>query len=77
MTLLMNKWTNVVMDNWNLDGKSLGKWQYLQHYKSITPPQIKECQIMWGQHLVLITLYHGLQLVMSKIIRIGDTKYLI
>jgi hypothetical protein len=25
-------------------------------------------------HLVLVTLYHGLQLVLSKTIRIGDTK---
>ena len=62
LTVLMNKWTNivmddgwvhplaktlpslvsnlcwnVVMDDWNLDEKSLGKWQYLQHCKSIIP----------------------------------------
>jgi hypothetical protein len=30
---------------------------------------------MLGCHLVLVTLYHGLQLVLSKTIRIGDTKY--
>jgi hypothetical protein len=30
---------------------------------------------MLGSHLVLVTLYRGLQLVLSKSIRIGDTKY--
>ena len=30
---------------------------------------------MVGQHLVLVTLYCGLQLVLNKRIRIGDTKY--
>ena len=30
---------------------------------------------MLGQHLVLVMLHHGLELVMSKAIRIGDTKY--
>jgi hypothetical protein len=30
---------------------------------------------MLGEHLVLVTLYRGLQLVLSKTIRIGDTKY--
>ena len=30
---------------------------------------------MLGQHLVLVTLYHGLQLVLSQTIRGGDTKY--
>ena len=30
---------------------------------------------MLGKHLVLVTLYHGLQSVLSKTIRIGDTKY--
>ena len=30
---------------------------------------------MLGQHLVLVTLHHDLQLVSSKTIRIGDTKY--
>ena len=29
---------------------------------------------MLGQHLVLVTLHHGLQLVLSKTIRNGDTK---
>lgn len=28
-----------------------------------------------GSHLVLVALYHRLQLVLSKNIRIGDTKY--
>jgi hypothetical protein len=35
----------------------------------------KEQQIMLGEHLVLVTLQCGLQLVWSKTIRIGDTKY--
>ena len=30
---------------------------------------------MLGQHSALVTLYHGLQLVLSKRLRIGDTKY--
>ena len=30
---------------------------------------------MLGQHVVLVTLYRGLQLVSSKTIRISDTKY--
>ena len=32
---------------------------------------------MLGQYFVLVTLYHGLQLVLSKTIRIGNTKYFI
>ena len=30
---------------------------------------------MLGYHLLLVTLHQGLQLVLSKTIRIGDTKY--
>ena len=30
---------------------------------------------MSGQHLVLVTQYHTLVLVLSKTIKIGDTKY--
>ena len=30
---------------------------------------------MLGYHLVLVTLYHFLQLVLSKMITIGNTKY--
>jgi hypothetical protein len=30
---------------------------------------------MLGEHLVLVTLYRSLQLVLSKTIRISDTKY--
>ena len=30
---------------------------------------------MLDQHLVLVTLYSGLQLVLSKTIRLGDTNY--
>jgi hypothetical protein len=32
---------------------------------------------MLGWHLVLVTLYRSLDLVLSKTIRIGDTKYFI
>ena len=64
------------MDDWNLDEKPLGKWQHLQHRKDIIPPKIyKEWQILLGQHLVLVTPHRGSQLVLSKAIRIGDTKY--
>ena len=35
----------------------------------------KERQIMLGYHLVLVALHHGLQLVLSKTNRIGDTTY--
>ena len=27
----------IIMDDYNLEEKSLGKWQYLQHCKSIIP----------------------------------------
>ena len=30
---------------------------------------------MLGEHLVSVTLYRSLQVVLSKTIRIGDTKY--
>ena len=30
---------------------------------------------MVGKHLVLVTLQHNLQLVLSKTIKVGDTKY--
>ena len=30
---------------------------------------------MLGQYLVSVTLHHDLQLLLSKPIRIGDTKY--
>ena len=36
-SLVSNLWWNMVMDDWNLDEKLLGKWQYLQHCKSIIP----------------------------------------
>ena len=63
------------MDDWNLDEKSLDKWQ-LQHCESMMPQIIyNESQIMLGEHLVLVTLHCGLRLVSSKKMRIGDTKY--
>ena len=33
----MSKWTNIIMDDWILDEKLLGKWQYLQLCKPIIP----------------------------------------
>ena len=48
-SLVSNLWWNAIMDDWNLDEKSLGKWQYLQHHKSTIPPKIyEEWQIMLG-----------------------------
>ena len=48
-SLVSNFWWNTTMDNWNLDENIFGKWQFLQHYKSITPQKIyKERQIMLG-----------------------------
>ena len=40
---------NIVVEGWNLDKKSLGKWQYLQHCKSIIVQEIyDEWQTMLG-----------------------------
>ena len=38
-SIVSNLWWSIVMDNWHLDEKSLGKWQYWQHYKSVIPPK--------------------------------------
>ena len=70
------------MDDWNLVEKSLSKWQYLQHSESTMPNFLffyfltrndKYCYI---NRLVSVTLHHGLQLVMSKTIRIDDINTL-
>ena len=46
------------MDKWNLDETPLSKWQYLQHYKSITPKILyEERQILLGVHVDLVTLH--------------------
>ena len=37
-----NLWWNIVMDDWDPDEKSLGKWQRLQHCKSIIPQKINK-----------------------------------
>lgn len=67
------------MEDLNINEKPLDKWQQLQHCNYVNPPpppkKNKECQIMWNWHLVLVALYHGLQLVLSKTIRIGHTTY--
>ena len=56
--------------------KPLNKWLELQNCISISPPKnYKEWQIMLDYHLVLVTLYHGLQLVRIKTIATGDTEY--
>ena len=36
-SLVNNLWWNIIMDDWDLDEKLLGKWQKLQHYKSLIP----------------------------------------
>ena len=44
--------------------------------KFIMPNYVKEWQLMLGLHLVLVTPHvGGLQLVLSKTYRIGETKY--
>ena len=49
----------------------------LQHYNPIIPQNVyKEWQIILGKHLVLVTLYDNLQLlVSSKTMRTDVTKY--
>jgi hypothetical protein len=32
---------------------------------------------MLGQHVTLVTLYHGSQLILSKAVRIGDTSIIV
>ena len=39
-SLVNNLWWNIVMDDWILDEKLLGKWQWLQHCKSIITQKI-------------------------------------
>ena len=47
--LFNNLWWNNVMNDWNLDEKSLSKWQFLHHCKSLIPQKIyKEWQIKLG-----------------------------
>ena len=36
-SLVNNLWWKIVIDDWNLNEKSLGKWWQLQHYKPIIP----------------------------------------
>ena len=43
-SLVNNLSWDIVMDDWDLDEKTLGKWQYLQHYKPIIPH--KKLQVM-------------------------------
>ena len=75
-SLVNNLWWNIVMHDWNLGEKSLDKWQVIATLSIYNPPKFyKQWQTMLGSHLVLVTLYRGLQLVLSKTIRIGDTKY--
>ena len=71
-----NLWWNIVMDAWNLDDKALGKWQVIATLQVYNPYKIyKEWQKWLDQHLVLVTLYCGLQSILNKTFRIGDTKY--
>ena len=47
-----------VMDDWNLDELSYGKWRSLQHCKSKMPKLFyKEWQPMLSIHLVLVILH--------------------
>ena len=75
-SLVNNLWWNIVMDDGGLDENSLNEWQYLQHHKIVILQKThKEWQMVLVQHLVLVTLYCGLQVVLRKTIRIGDTNY--
>jgi hypothetical protein len=48
----------------------------VSNWKIVHPQKLyEEWQIMLGWHLVLATLYRGLQLVLSKTIWIGDTEF--
>ena len=57
------------------------KFDWNSNTVNLQSPQIKNKQmirndnIILGYHLVLVTLYQCLQLLLSKTIRIGDTKY--
>ena len=54
-----------------MDETSLGN---CNNCNSITIQKIyKEYKIL-GQHIMLVTLHNGLQSVLSKTVRIGDTK---
>ena len=48
-SLVSNLWWNIVMDDWILNEKSLGKWHYLQLCKSPIPQKYtrndKECGV--------------------------------
>ena len=73
-SLVNNLWWNIVMDDWNLDENHLvsdNNWNIVNLW---SPNIYKEWEIMLGLHLVLVTLYHGLQLVLSKTIQNGDIK---
>ena len=49
LSLVNNLWLTIVTDDWILIEKSLGKWQFLQHCKSLIPQKAyKEWQIMLG-----------------------------
>ena len=59
-----------------MDENPLGKWQQLQHCKSIIPHKFfQEMRNNVGLTFSVSELYRDLQLVLSKTIRIGDTKY--
>ena len=73
--ILIDLWWNIVMDDWDLDERSLRKRQSLQHYDTTTPSSFnKEWQILLGWHLEWVTLPRSSQRVSSKTNRIGDTK---
>ena len=55
LSLVNNLWWTIVMDDWNLDEKRLGKWQQLQHCKLITPQKIWQ----WMTNDVVLTFSVG------------------
>ena len=64
------------MVDWNLDEKSLGKWQYLQHYKSIIPQKFLQGMTnIVGLTSSVSDTTPQFTSVLCKTIRIGDTKY--
>ena len=55
------------MNDWDLNDKSLSKWQYFQHSKSIVPNiYTKEWQTMLRLHLVLVTLHMWLTISIEQ-----------
>jgi hypothetical protein len=63
------------MDDWNLDEKPLGKWQYLQHRKSIILPKITRSNNNVGLTSSVGDIIPQFTINIEQAIRINDTKY--